>query len=174
MDPSLVAAASSTASQRQAAPTGPGPLLGPERGVAAHVMVYLFVVVPVLAIVATVPVVWDWGLDWVNVIMMAAWYRVTCVGVTVGFHRYFTHGAFKAERWMRVSLAIAGSLSVQGPILHWVADHRRHHAFPDRDGDPHSPWLFGTLTAGADAWLLARAPRLGAGTGSDQPAPLRP
>jgi stearoyl-CoA desaturase (delta-9 desaturase) len=64
--------------------------------------------------------------------------------VTVGFHRYFTHRAFKAKRGMRIALAIAGSMALQGPIMHWVADHRRHHAFSDRDGDPHSPWAFGT------------------------------
>jgi stearoyl-CoA desaturase (delta-9 desaturase) len=62
----------------------------------------------------------------------------------VGFHRYFTHRAFKAIRPLRVGLAIAGSMALQGPITHWVADHRRHHAFSDRDGDPHSPWAFGT------------------------------
>ena len=72
------------------------------------------------------------------------WYTVTCLGVTVGFHRYFTHGAFKAHRPVRIALAVAGSLAVQGPIPHRVADHRRHHAFSDQLGDPHSPWLFGT------------------------------
>jgi stearoyl-CoA desaturase (delta-9 desaturase) len=69
------------------------------------------------------------------------------LGVTVGFHRYFTHSAFKAQRWLRITLALVGSMAVQGPILHWVADHRRHHAFSDREGDPHSPWLFGTSPA---------------------------
>ena len=64
--------------------------------------------------------------------------------MTVGFHRYFTHRAFKATRALRVALAIVGSMALQGPITHWVADHRRHHAFSDRDGDPHSPWAFGT------------------------------
>jgi stearoyl-CoA desaturase (delta-9 desaturase) len=69
------------------------------------------------------------------------------LGVTIGYHRYFTHGSFKAKRRMRVALAIAGSMAVQGPILHRVADHRRHHAFSDQEGDPHSPWLFGTSPA---------------------------
>ena len=72
---------------------------------------------------------------------------LTMLGVTVGFHRYFTHGAFRAKRALRIALAVAGSMAVQGPILHWVADHRRHHAFADREGDPHSPWLFGTSPA---------------------------
>jgi stearoyl-CoA desaturase (delta-9 desaturase) len=80
----------------------------------------------------------------VDIALAAGWYTLTCLGVTIGFHRYFTHSSFKTGRTVRIALAIAGSLAVQGPILHWVADHRRHHAFSDRPGDPHSPWLFGT------------------------------
>jgi stearoyl-CoA desaturase (delta-9 desaturase) len=64
--------------------------------------------------------------------------------VTVGYHRYFTHGSFKAKRPLRIALALAGSLASQGSVVAWVADHRRHHAYSDREGDPHSPWLFGT------------------------------
>src|SRR5205814_1094419 len=81
---------------------------------------------------------WGWGVGWVDLALAAGFYTLTCLGVTVGFHRYFTHGAFKAKRGLRIVLAIAGSMAVQGPIMHWVADHRRHHAFSDRDGDPHS------------------------------------
>src|SRR6202000_914932 len=69
---------------------------------------------------------------------------VSTLGITIGYHRYFTHGAFKARGPLRVALAIAGSLAAQGPVTTWVADPRRHHAFSDREGDPHSPWLFGT------------------------------
>ena len=154
MEPSLVA----PTQHRQA--VRPGPLLGPARGLAAHIMVYAFVIIPVLAIIATVPMVWGWGLDWVNVVLAAVWYTITILGVTVGFHRYFTHGAFKAKRWVRVSLAVLASLSVQGPILHWVADHRRHHAFSDREGDPHSPWLFGTSPP---RWCAVSGTRTSAG-----------
>ena len=71
-------------------------------------------------------------------------YVVSGLGITVGFHRYFTHGSFKAARPLRIALAVAGSLAMQGPVVDWVADHRRHHAFSDKEGDPHSPWLFGT------------------------------
>jgi stearoyl-CoA desaturase (delta-9 desaturase) len=110
----------------------------------AHLAVHLFVIVPFLALIAAAPFAWGWGLTWVDIALGVAWYTLTCLGVTVGSHRYFTHGAFKARRPLRIALAIAGSLAVQGPILHWVADHRRHHAFSDQEGDPHSPWLFGT------------------------------
>jgi stearoyl-CoA desaturase (delta-9 desaturase) len=66
------------------------------------------------------------------------------LGISVGYHRYFTHRAFKAKRGLRIALAVAGGMAAQGPVTPWVADHRRHHAFSDRDGDPHSPWAYGT------------------------------
>jgi len=61
----------------------------------------------------------------------------------MGFHRHFTHCSFKAAKPLHVSLAIAGSLAIEGPVLVWVADHRRHHKYSDKEGDPHSPWRFG-------------------------------
>jgi stearoyl-CoA desaturase (delta-9 desaturase) len=122
-------------------------MLAAKRPLPAQVAVYAFVIVPFLALLAAVPFAWGWGLTWLDVALAAVFYTVTCLGATVGFHRYFTHGAFKARRSLRIALAVAGSMAVQGPILHWVADHRRHHAFADREGDPHSPWLFGTSPA---------------------------
>lgn len=76
--------------------------------------------------------------------LVGAFYVVTGLAVTVGFHRHFTHGAFKASPALRMTLAALGIMAVQGPVTEWVADHRRHHAFSDRQGDPHSPWLYGT------------------------------
>ncbi|MBC6447942.1 acyl-CoA desaturase [Actinokineospora xionganensis] len=126
---------------------GPKPMFGEPRGLWPQIGTYLFILVPFVALIAAVPFAWGWGLGWVDVGLAAFFYTFTCLGTTVGFHRYFTHGAFKAKRAVRVGLAISGSMSLQGPILHWVADHRRHHAFADRDGDPHSPWAFGTSPA---------------------------
>src|SRR5947207_1041529 len=125
----------------------PASLFAGRRPLPAHIAVYVFVVVPFLALVAAVPFAWGWGLTWVDVVLAACWYTFTCLGVTVGFHRYFTHSSFKTGRRLRIALAVVGSLAMQGPILHWVADHRRHHAFSDKEGDPHSPWLFGTSPA---------------------------
>ena len=122
-------------------------LLHGKRPMPAQIGVYIFVIVPFLAVLAVIPMAWGWALSWLDVLLFVFFYTTNILGVTVGFHRYFTHGAFKAKRWMRVTLAVAGSLAVQGPILHWVADHRRHHAFSDREGDPHSPWLFGNSPA---------------------------
>jgi stearoyl-CoA desaturase (Delta-9 desaturase) len=62
----------------------------------------------------------------------------------MGFHRYFTHGSFKANRPFKIALAVAGTLAIEGPVLTWVADHRRHHKYSDKEGDPHSPWRFGS------------------------------
>jgi stearoyl-CoA desaturase (delta-9 desaturase) len=107
-------------------------------------LVKLFAVVPAVALVGAVPLAWGWGLGWVDIGLAVFFYTFTCLGVTVGFHRYFTHGAFKANRALRIALAMTGSMAMQGQIIGWVADHRRHHAYADREGDPHSPWLFGT------------------------------
>ena len=104
----------------------------------------VFLVLPLLALIAAVPVLWGWGLTWRDVVIAAVMYAITGHGVTVGFHRHFTHHAFRAKRWLRVTLAVAGSMAIQGPVIRWVADHRKHHRFSDRDGDPHSPWRYGT------------------------------
>jgi stearoyl-CoA desaturase (delta-9 desaturase) len=99
--------------------------------------------VPFVALAAAVPVLWGWGLTWTDLIIAVVMYAISGHGVTVGFHRLFTHSSFKAKRALRVVLAIAGSLAVQGPVIRWVADHRKHHRYSDRDGDPHSPWRYG-------------------------------
>jgi stearoyl-CoA desaturase (delta-9 desaturase) len=109
-------------------------------------MLYTFVIVPFLAFLAAVPVAWGWGLGWTDVVLFLVFYVVSGLGITVGYHRLFTHGSFKANRPLRIACALAGELAIEGPVIRWVADHRRHHAFSDRDGDPHSPWRYGETT----------------------------
>ena len=108
-----------------------------------QVVLGLFVGIPFLALITAIPVAWGWGLGWRDVAIAVVFYGISGHGVTVGFHRLFTHGSFKARRWVRVALAVAGSMAIEGPVIRWVADHRKHHKFSDRDGDPHSPWRYG-------------------------------
>ena len=134
---------------RSASPPGPSPRPGPKPTVDGYkpagenVGVAIFVIVPFLALLAAVPFAWGWGLHWSDVWISAVFFVTVGSGVTVGFHRYFTHGSFKAKRPLRLTLAVAGSMAIEGSVIRWVADHRRHHAYSDREGDPHSPWRFG-------------------------------
>jgi stearoyl-CoA desaturase (Delta-9 desaturase) len=120
------------------------PLVEGRKTATEQALVVAFMVVPLLALAAAVPLAWGWGLSWLDVALAVVFYFLTGLGVTVGFHRYFTHGSFKAKRPLRIALAVIGSTAFQGGVIGWVADHRRHHAFSDKEGDPHSPWLFGT------------------------------
>lgn len=142
----------------------PEPMLDGHKSTTETFLVKVFVVIPLLALIVAVPIAWGWGLGWTDVALAGVFYVLSGLGVTVGFHRLFTHRAFKAKRGLRIALAVAGSMSMQGSVIAWVADHRRHHAYSDRDGDPHSPWRFGT-SAGALAkgfwhahlgWLFVR------------------
>jgi stearoyl-CoA desaturase (Delta-9 desaturase) len=121
---------------------------------AAVVMLWIFVVAPFVALLAAVPVVWGWGLSTLDAGLLVAGYLIAMAGVTVGFHRHLTHGSFKARRPLRIVLAVAGSFAIEGAPTKWVADHRRHHAFTDRDGDPHSPWRYGNSVAALAKGML--------------------
>ena len=82
---------------------------------------------------------WDGLLHPGDLLVFAIVYVLTGLGVTVGFHRLFTHRSFKAHPAVRATLAVLGSAAIEGPAISWVADHRKHHAFSDQLGDPHSP-----------------------------------
>ena len=110
---------------------------------AQQIITGVFVGVPMLALIAAIPFAWGWGLGWHDVVIAAVFYWVTGLGITVGYHRYFTHGSFKAKTPLRVALAVAGTMAMQGPVITWVSDHRKHHKYSDREGDPHSPWRYG-------------------------------
>ncbi|WP_110206647.1 acyl-CoA desaturase [Nocardioides daejeonensis] len=104
----------------------------------------LFILVPFLAFFAAIPIAWGGWLGWSDVVIATVMYFLTGHGITVGYHRLFTHKSFKPNRGVKIGLAIAGSMAIEGPVVRWVADHRKHHKFSDRDGDPHSPWKYGT------------------------------
>jgi len=117
----------------------------------------LFIGIPLAALVAAVPVAWGWGLSWADVGIAVVMYLISGHGITIGYHRLFTHRSFRASAPLRIALAIAGSLALQGRVTRWVADHRMHHRFSDRPGDPHSPWRYGKSVPGlARGMLYAR------------------
>jgi stearoyl-CoA desaturase (delta-9 desaturase) len=95
--------------------------------------------IPFAALIVVGWQLWNEALHWGDLVVFAVCYVLTGLGVTVGFHRHLTHRAFKAKRWVRGTLAILGSAAIEGPVIAWVADHRKHHAFADVEGDPHSP-----------------------------------
>ncbi len=141
----LTFATDDAAESAESAHKAPLPELSPARRDNLHrVAIAVFTGVPMLALVAAVPVAWIWGLlDWQAIVVGIACYGLSGLGIAMGFHRYFTHGSFKASRGFKIALAVAGSLALEGPILDWVSDHRRHHKYSDKEGDPHSPWRFG-------------------------------
>jgi stearoyl-CoA desaturase (Delta-9 desaturase) len=107
-----------------------------------------FVVVPFAGLGVAVWLAWGHGLNLADTLLALAFYVITGLGVTVGFHRLLTHRSFTAVPALRVTLAIAWSMSFEGEVIGCVAIHRRHHAFTDRPGDPHSPYRYGSSVAG--------------------------
>jgi stearoyl-CoA desaturase (delta-9 desaturase) len=105
--------------------------------------------VPPAALVAAIVLLWHRAVGPLQLVVMAVLYMLTAFGVTLGYHRMFTHRALDGSRTLRASLAILGSMAVEGSVITWVADHRKHHAFTDQEGDPHSPHLSGPGFLGA-------------------------
>jgi stearoyl-CoA desaturase (Delta-9 desaturase) len=96
-------------------------------------------ILPLVGLGLAVWTTWGWGMSGVDLGLFVGFYVVTGLGITAGFHRLFTHQSFKAPTPVRVAFAVAGSLAIQGSVIDWVATHRRHHAYSDQFGDPHSP-----------------------------------
>src|SRR3954447_23469166 len=123
----------------------------------------LGVAIPVLGFVAAVALLWNRLVGPLELSVMFVLYVLTGLGITVGFHRLLTHRAFETSRPVKAAFAILGSMAVQGPVINWVADHRKHHAFTDVDGDPHSPHVGRGALAGLwyahVGWLFTEAGR---------------
>ncbi len=92
---------------------------------------------------------WGGALHWTDLLVLAIFYSLTGLGITVGFHRLFTHRSFKTGNRLRFLFATLGSAAIEGPLIEWVSNHRKHHRFSDRPGDPHSPHDHGTGLRGA-------------------------
>ncbi len=97
------------------------------------------VIVPFIAVLAAIPLLWNSLVGPADLAIMVAVYLASAFGITIGFHRLLTHRAFETYRPVKYVFAVLGSMAVQGPVIHWVADHRKHHAHTDEEGDPHSP-----------------------------------
>jgi stearoyl-CoA desaturase (delta-9 desaturase) len=99
------------------------------------------VMVPFLAFVGAIVLLWNSIVGPSDLVVLAVMYLLTGFGVTIGFHRMLTHRSFQTSKPVEYVFAVLGSMSVQGPVINWVADHRKHHAHTDEEGDPHSPHL---------------------------------
>ena len=106
------------------------------------------VVLPFVAFIAAIPMLWNELVGWTDLALFVVMYFLTTIGVTVGFHRLLTHRAFQTYKPVEYLFAALGSMAVEGPVIGWVSDHRRHHAHADADGDPHSPHGHGDGFAG--------------------------
>jgi stearoyl-CoA desaturase (delta-9 desaturase) len=97
------------------------------------------VILPLVAFVVAIVLLWNSWVGWHDLVLMAVLYVLTGLGITVGFHRMLTHRSFQTSKPVERTFAVLGSLAVQGSVIQWVSDHRKHHAHTDEEGDPHSP-----------------------------------
>jgi stearoyl-CoA desaturase (delta-9 desaturase) len=97
------------------------------------------VFLPLIAILVAIVELWNTWVDWIDIGILVGFYAVTALGITIGYHRMLTHRALQGRKPVEYAFAVAGSMAVQGSVITWVADHRKHHAFTDLEGDPHSP-----------------------------------
>ena len=143
----------------------PAPLTG--KDITMRCVNLALVLIPFAGLVAAITLLWGIAFSWVYLVILAVMYLATVLGVTVGYHRLFTHRSFKTPAPVAAILAVLGSMAVQGPVLNWVAHHRKHHQHSDQSEDPHSPHtkgrgIFNAIKGAWHAhvgWLLGRAPK---------------
>lgn len=112
----------------------------PERvSATVRVLVLIAILAPLLAVVSAPMLVWGWGFTLTDLGLLLAFYALSGLGITVGFHRLFVHRSFETNIVVKFVLAVLGSMALQGQLFRWVAQHRRHHQHADTAGDPHSP-----------------------------------
>jgi|ERR1043166_925864 stearoyl-CoA desaturase (delta-9 desaturase) len=104
-----------------------------------HLPTLAVVTLPLAGFIVAIISCWGWGIGWAELGLLLGMYVLTVLGITIGFHRLFSHRAFETGPVLQGILAIMGSMAIQGPLLKWVALHRRHHQHSDTEDDPHSP-----------------------------------
>jgi stearoyl-CoA desaturase (Delta-9 desaturase) len=122
--------------------TSTGPLL-PRAGKMQRFVTLLVILLPFAGVVTAIVTLWGGAFTWVDLTLLLGMYLATGFGITIGYHRHFAHRSFDTNRPIRFLLGVLGCMSVEGPILKWVAIHRRHHQHSDGPQDPHSPHQFG-------------------------------
>ncbi len=100
---------------------------------------FLFDVAPLAAAFVAVPVLATIGLTWIGISLFATMWVLNLVGIEIGFHRLFSHGAFEASPRLRAALVALGSMGAQGPVVSWASNHRHHHQHSDTPEDTHTP-----------------------------------
>lgn len=111
--------------------------------VAIRIATLVTIFLPLLGLAGGILLIWPIGFGWASLALLLTMYILTGFGVTIGYHRLFTHRSFETGPVMTAVLAIFGSMAVEGPVLNWVATHRKHHQHSDHDEDPHSPHAHG-------------------------------
>ncbi len=140
--------------QATTSPTSLSPhVLSARSSRAQRAVTSVIVVIPFLGLLAAISSLWGRAVTWTELVPFLVMYLATGLGITIGYHRLFTHHSFETFRPIKVLLAVLGSMSVQGPLLKWVAVHRRHHQHSDQPEDPHSPHRFGGSVFGVLAGL---------------------
>lgn len=138
---------------------------------SVRIMYGFFIAVPLLGLVASIILLWGPGIDWIHLALLGVGYILTGLGITIGYHRLFTHKAFATPRWMMLFWGVLGSMAAEGPLLTWVGVHRKHHQHSDDELDPHSPnfgrsaGLLGVLRGWLHAhvgWIVMARPNSGA------------
>ena len=106
---------------------------------ARRISVLLLVVIPLVGVLVAMRLLWQRAVDWGDVALMVGLYVPISMGITIGFHRFLTHRGFRAHPAVKAGLLVLGSMALEGSAISWAANHRKHHALADREGDPHSP-----------------------------------
>lgn len=159
------AAAKTGAGVRGGAPHPDDKFVPRQQGVSV-IANFAGVIVPFAALITAIVLLWGVAFDWFYLALMMGMFAVSALGITVGYHRYFTHRSFETVKPVAFLLAVAGSMAAQGSVLEWVATHRKHHQHSDGEEDPHSPNLAGGGVAGVlkgmwhahVGWILAPRP----------------
>jgi len=106
---------------------------------AVYIANLIAIIGPIVGLVVAMLLLWGWGFSGTALGLLLGMYLITGLGITVGYHRLFTHRSFETNGFIKMVLGVLGSMAVEGPVLQWVAHHRCHHQYSDVDGDPHSP-----------------------------------